>query len=142
MKKSQLRQIIKEELKSVMNEGFLDTIPYVKDVRAKNRAEEERKASEEAAYVKDFADRFVADLERAYNRIGKYIQNSDKWTDSHKATLQRELDVQMYRLVMHDDTGEVPENPIIDFDPDKTDIGTIPPYAMNDVMKDLNNILK
>jgi hypothetical protein len=133
MKKSQLKQIIKEEIQNIANEGLFDFLDS-KETRNK-------KAAEKAAYDKRFADSFVKDLETAYHKIGEKIDSSDKWTESHKATLRKELNRQMWDLV-HDGEGDVPENFVVDFNPDTTDVGKIPANYMGDVIRGMYDILK
>ena len=144
MKKSQLRQIIKEELKSVMNEGFLDTIPYVKDVRAKNRAEKAAKDEKERQYDIEFAESFIGNMKNALkNGIAKILE------DDRVSEKEREDRLRKIRFVIFDTFdpntkgGVEPPSNLVDPNTQglkelwwatvKPENNFYPPYAMNDI---------
>lgn len=136
MKKSELRQIIREE---IQKEGIWGKIPFVK----KNREKKLARKKEEEEYDKRAALNFVTTLKDTYEGISNYIQDSNEWTPNHKNELQRELDNQMWGLVVPDGNyGEAPENPQFDWESYKKNPHMFPYWAMNDIMDDLHQIIR
>jgi len=114
MKKSQLRKIIQEEISKALKKSVNE--------------------NETTDYVKD--------LEKAYNGISKYIEDSSKLSGSYKLKLQAELNEDMWDVIGPGDGTPIPER--FDWWSDEVynEVDTIGPMGKNNIIPQLWGIVK